>query len=141
MVKLKAANRSGFLRRGVLLLGVFLVIASAGLAFAATQKGDGDIQEVVVTMENFAFKPESYVVTAGEKIRFVVKNPSRGFHTFTVMRSAEDRESPLVDLDAPPGQDQVVELEMPSEETTLFLVCVPHEFLGMVGEIVVSAKP
>lgn len=134
-------RRNGLPRGVPWLVAVCLVVALAGWAFAESEEAGEDSNDVVVTMENFAFKPERYVVMPGEKIRFQVKNPSTGYHTFTIMRSSEDRDNPLVDADAPPGEDQVIELTMPEEETTLFLVCVPHEFLGMVGEIVVTPNP
>lgn len=102
-------------------------------------EGEGAVRDVVVEMSNFAFSPSEIVVAPGERIRFLIKNPSSGYHTFTVAHSKAELDKPLVDADAPPRQDQVVEMTMPSEEITLYLVCLPHESLGMVGSIVVSA--
>lgn len=121
-------------------LAVFALWA-APLLVAAQGEGAGGapVRDVVVEMSNFAFSPSEIVVAPGERIRFLIKNPSSGYHTFTVARSQQDLDDPLVDADAPPRQDLAVEMTMPSEEITLYLVCLPHESLGMVGSIVVSA--
>jgi len=118
-----------------------LMLVAAGVWATAAEPEESAQGEVTVTALNFAFEPSTVVVKAGEKIRFQVKNPSSGYHTFTVYRSSKDRENALVDADVPPRQDQVIELEMPDEEITLYLVCLPHESLGMVGSIVVKANP
>ncbi len=120
--------------------------------------GAGDVdaeedpdREIVVDMHDNYFASEDALeealeedefviqVEPGEEINFIVRNVGDIHHTFTIYHSPDDREEPLADVGLDGGEEETVTVTMPDEETELYLVCLPHENIDMVGEIVVTA--
>ena len=72
---------------------------------------------LTVTIKDFAFSEETYVVPADEAATIVVRNSDAFVHTFTVPELG-------IDEVVPPGGDAVVELTAPAGTHTLY--CKPH---------------
>lgn len=99
-------------------------------ATATTASAPSAAAAVTVTMKDpapYLFEPKRIEVTEGQAIKLVA---GKEFHTFTVK-----------DL----GIDQIMaaganaEVKVPKgKKGTFKLVCLPHESLGMVGEVVVK---
>lgn|GEM_PF-606018 len=94
-------------------------------------------REIVVDMLNFYFEPSEIQVEPGEEVTFIVNNPSTAFHTFTIYHSRTDRTDPIVNISLSGGGQEQVTVTMPEEEKTLYLVCLPHEGIDMVGSVIV----
>ncbi|MGM0415144.1 MAG: DUF3179 domain-containing (seleno)protein [Bacillota bacterium] len=95
-------------------------------------------REIVVDMLNFYFEPSEIQVEPGEEVSFIVNNPSNAFHTFTIYHSRTDRAEPIVNISLSGGEKEQVTVTMPVEEKTLYLVCLPHEGIDMVGSIIIG---
>lgn len=95
-------------------------------------------REIIVDMLNFYFEPAEIQVEPGEEVTFIVNNPSTAFHTFTIYHSRTDRAEPIVNISLSGGGKEEVTVRMPEEEKVLYLVCLPHEGIDMVGSIIVG---
>ena len=95
-------------------------------------------REIVVDMLNFYFEPSEIKVEPGEEVTFNVNNPSTAFHTFTIYHSRTDRTDPIVNISLSGGGKEQITVTMPEEEKVLYLVCLPHEGIDMVGSIIVG---
>lgn len=100
-----------------------------------------EAREIIVETHNFYFEPEVINVEPGEEIKFTVKNPSSAFHTFTVYHSRTEREEAVVDISLSAGEEKSVTVTMPDEEQELYLVCLPHEGVEMIGSIIAGELP
>jgi plastocyanin len=104
----------------------------------ATAAAPDDVRLILVTLtSDLAFKPGFIDVTAGEKVRFVLKNEAGFFHTFTIATSS-GKEEILVDVPLNGGEENTVDLTIPEGTGDLYLFCKPHEFAGMVAMIVID---
>jgi plastocyanin len=84
---------------------------------------------VTVTMKEgpYAFGPKAITVSAGSTLKLV---GGKEFHTFTVKD---------LGIDQIMQAGQTVEVKVPTGKTGTFkLVCLPHEAVGMVGEVIVK---
>ena len=78
---------------------------------------------------SYDFIPDEFAFSVGDKISFTLKSETE-FHTFTI---------PALEIDeAVDGGEQQQYTFTFEEAGTYQLICVPHEALGMVGEIVVQ---
>jgi len=104
----------------------------------ATAAVPDDVRLIPVTLtSDLSFKPGFIDVTAGEKVRFVLKNEAGFFHTFTIATSSGKKKI-LVDVPLNGGEENTVDLTIPEGTGDLYLFCKPHEFAGMVAMIVVD---
>ena len=96
-----------------------------------TPQGHTEICEVDIKLtENpYTFQPDAFVFKGCTTYRLTFNAP-REFHTFTV-------EGLGLDVFINTGDPVVVEFT-PEKEGTFELVCIPHEALGMVGEVQVE---
>lgn len=117
------------------LLTLFLLISAAVPAAA-----EETVREIHVEVRNFSFVPDVINVTPGEKVRFVVRNTSNAYHTFTLALSPQNRESPLADLALQAGQTGSASVIIPSNATGLYLFCRPHELVPMIAKVSVSGQ-
>ena len=123
---------------GALTIATFLVLAACGGANEAspapstgsTTAGDtsGTTIEVTLRERPFRFIPPDSTFEVGKTYTLVLKSVS-AFHTFTVGD---------LGIDIPVnGGETVTQTFTPTKSGTFRLICIPHESLGMVGEIVV----
>ncbi|TDO73750.1 plastocyanin [Halanaerobium saccharolyticum] len=97
-----------------------------------------NIKVIEVDTLNFVFDPEIIRLNPGEKVKFIVSNPSSAFHTFTIYHSKSERKNPIVNISLSSGDEKTETVTMPDEEKILYLVCLPHEGIGMVGQVIVG---
>ncbi len=76
----------------------------------------------------YEFRPSEFTFTTGQTVEFVLRSESE-FHTFTV--DALD-----IDVSVEGGQTQRFTHTF-NQAGTFELICIPHESLGMVGQITV----
>ena len=77
----------------------------------------------------YKFDPAKFSFSAGQEVTFVLTSESE-FHTFTVEE---------LDTDVSVDARETVGLTYTFDKAgTYKLICIPHEALGMVGEIVVQ---
>ena len=95
-------------------------------------------REIVVDMLNYYFEPSEIQVEPGEEVTFIVNNPSTAYHTFTIYHSKTDRAEPIVNISLSGGEKEEVTVRMPEEEKLLYLVCLPHEGIDMIGSVIVG---
>ena len=88
-----------------------------------------DITVKLVDGPNYAFDPKRIELTAGTTYTIHVK-AAKEFHTFTSSSLGFDQIMPA-------GADATVKVT-PSKKGTFKFVCLPHESLGMTGEIIVK---
>lgn len=106
----------------------------------ATSAVPDDVRVIPVTLTgDLAFKPGFIEVSAGEKVRFVLKNEASFFHTFTIATSS-GKEEILVDVPLNGGEERTADLTIPEGAGNLYLFCKPHEFTGMVATILVDGN-
>ena len=96
------------------------------------------IKVIEVDTLNFVFNPEIIRLNPGEKVKFIVSNPSSAFHTFTIYHSKSERKNPIVNISLSSGDEKTETVTMPDQEKILYLVCLPHEGIGMVGQVIVG---
>ena len=79
--------------------------------------------------ENYVYEPADLLFSVGEKITFKIYSETE-FHTFTI-----DELDIYETADAGESYEFTVTFETPG---TYKLYCVPHETLGMIGEVTVQ---
>ena len=77
----------------------------------------------------YEFDPARLTFNVGQEVTFAVSSETE-FHTFTV-------DELDLDVEMDPGETKIFTFTF-SEAGTYELICIPHETLGMVGEIVVQ---
>lgn len=138
----------------ILVLILVPVLALSLTAQAYSQEGNAENddeeeydREIVVDMHDNYFEPDEIQVEPGEVIAFLVRNEGNLNHTFTVYLPADEdddedyREEPFINVELAGGEEETVIAEMPEDESTLYFVCLPHEGIGMDGEIIVTEDP
>ena len=121
----------------LLILGMLLMLAGTVYAEEDTT-AEEKIRVIKVDTLNFVFEPEIIKVNPGEKVQFVISNPSSAFHTFTIYHSKSERKNPIVNISLSSGDEKTKTVTMPNEEKILYLVCLPHEGIDMIGQIIVG---
>ena len=116
----------------------FLLIIGVILILSGSVYAEEDIKVIEVDTLNFVFDPEIIRLNPGEKVKFVVSNPSSAFHTFTIYHSKSERKNPIVNISLSSGDEKTETVTMPDQEKILYLVCLPHEGIGMVGQVIVG---
>jgi plastocyanin len=121
----------------LLILGMLLMVV--GIVYAEEDMtAEEQIRVIKVDTLNFVFEPEIIKVNPGEKVKFVVNNPSSAFHTFTIYHSKSERQNPIVNISISSGEEKTETVIMPNEEKILYLVCLPHEGIDMIGQVIVG---
>jgi plastocyanin len=129
-------------KKNIFMLTVILVFLTAVLSFSLMAEETeelAELREIEVILNNFDFVPEQINVEPGEKIRFKLINPSSAYHTFTIYNSKTDREEAVVNIALSSGEEKEVVVQMPTNDTELYLVCLPHEGIEMTGKVIVGA--
>lgn len=91
---------------------------------------------IKVTASAYQFTPNAFNLKVGQAVTFVVTSADI-YHTFTVKQS-ENAAGNLFSLEIQPGKTATFTFT-PTQPGDLFLYCIPHRALGMVGAIHVSA--
>jgi plastocyanin len=129
-------------KKNIFMLTAILFVLAAVFSFSLMAEEKEELAEfriIEVVMNNFDFVPEQINVEPGEKIRFKLINPSSAYHTFTIYNSKTDREEAVVNIALSSGEEKEVVVQMPTNDTELYLVCLPHEGIKMTGKVIVGA--
>ena len=128
-------------RRMVLRVGGAALAALATGALAACGGGDASGAEIEMT-NDMVFKPATLTIKTGEKVTW--KNKDSMVHTVTA-DPALPRDPSLIELPAgvepfhsgniTNGQSWSMTFTVPGRYR---YVCLPHELVGMVGEVIVE---
>lgn len=121
----------------LLIIGGILIMSGSVYA-EEDMTAEENIKVIEVDTLNFVFDPEIIRLNPGEKVKFIVSNPSSAFHTFTIYHSKSERKNPIVNISLSSGDEKTETVTMPDEEKILYLVCLPHEGIGMVGQVIVG---
>ena len=123
----------------ILTTALFLISVIFSFSVLADQtESPAELRTIAVVMNNFDFVPNQINVDPGERVRFKLTNPSSAYHTFTIYNSKSDREKAVVNAALSAGEEKEVVVQMPDNETELYLVCLPHEGLEMTGKVIVG---
>ena len=95
----------------------------------ATGGGDGIPINVINRTNPYVFEPKDFDFKVGTTYTLTIEGQDE-FHTFTV-------DSLGIDISINAGETVTFEFT-PTQAGTFKLVCIPHEALGMVGEVRVS---
>lgn len=121
------------------LLIIGIVVMVTGSVYAEEDMtAEENIKVIEVDTLNFVFNPEIIRLNPGEKVKFIVRNPSSAFHTLTIYHSKSERKNPIVNISLSSGDEKTETVTMPDQEKILYLVCLPHEGIGMVGQVIVG---
>lgn len=121
---------------------VSLLLAACG------QKGPST--SINVTLTDFQFQPNQFVVPAGQEISITAVNTGAVVHNFVIMKLGVDVGATLEDDDIPniywevelvPGADVATSFTAPSEPGEYQVICRTegHIASGMVGKLIVVA--
>lgn len=128
----------------VLILILSLTISSCG--------GNGPTTELNVTLTDFQFTPNDFIVPAGQEITLNATNTGVVVHNFVIMKlgttagaSFEEEDEGNVywqEQDIPSGGDISVTFTAPTEPGEYEVICRTdgHIASGMVGKLVVVAE-
>lgn len=132
-------SRRHLLRAG----GAFL----AGLSFAGTAAGEGEVAEIVMRGNadgsRVWFDPLGLLLRPGQRVRWINRDPGNS-HTSTAYHPASDGRPLRMPAAAAPWDSGYL---LPDEQFELVLeapgvydyFCLPHEHAGMLGRLVVLA--
>lgn len=134
------------MKRFLCLLSVLLTVALASCG------GGGPTTTLNVTMTDFQFTPNQYIVPAGQEITLNVVNTGAVVHNFVIMKLGttagptyeEEEDDPNVywdERDIQPGGDINVTFTAPTEPGEYEVVCRTdgHIASGMIGKLTVVA--
>jgi uncharacterized cupredoxin-like copper-binding protein len=98
-------------------------------------------REIAVALTEYAFVPATIEVSAGERVRLVVRNIGRLEHDFAA--DQRGRALGLSGVHLAPGASANVDWTAPADPTELRIICSVsgHEALGMVARLVVLPRP
>jgi uncharacterized cupredoxin-like copper-binding protein len=131
----------------------FLVLVMAALLLALSACGGGQKASTTfnVTLSDFKFTPDTFVVPAGKEITFNLKNEGAVKHEFVIMKlgtnvgehfGAEDEDNIYWEVEVDKGESKSATFTAPSDPGEYQVVCgvEGHFEAGMVGKLVV-VKP
>lgn len=97
-------------------------------------------REIVIGMTEYAFLPSTIEVTAGERVRLVVRNTGRLEHD--LVAGDRGRALGLTPVHLAPGTTASQDWTAPSEPVELRITCtvLGHEALGMVARLIVRPR-
>lgn len=121
----------------LLILGIIFIMTGA-VYTEEDMTAEENIKVIEVDTLNFVFEPEIIRLDPGEKVKFIVSNSSSAFHTFTIYHSKSERKNPIVNISLSSGDEKTETVTMLDEEKIIYLVCLPHEGIGMVGQVIVG---
>jgi plastocyanin len=91
--------------------------------------GGGEVVQVTLTESPYAFSPSKLSLQSGKSYTLQFNAPKE-FHTFTVVG---------LGIDIFINANEAVKADVTPTKTGAFkLICVPHEALGMTGDVTVS---
>jgi plastocyanin len=115
-----------------LLIGISLEETHATTPRPTTPTQTSDIFNITLTENPYTFQPDGFDFKVGMTYVLAFDVPGE-FHTFTVKELDID-----IFINAGESVQEVVAFD---QEGTFELVCIPHEALGMVGEVRVGLGP
>jgi uncharacterized cupredoxin-like copper-binding protein len=131
----------------------FLVLVMAALLLALSACGGGQKASTTlnVTLSDFKFTPDTFVVPAGKEITLNLKNEGAVEHEFVIMKlgtnvgehfGPEDEDNIYWEVEVDKGESKSATFTAPSDPGEYQVVCgIPGHFeAGMVGKLVV-VKP
>ena len=126
---------------GLTLLGMLLIALAAacsGGTIGGTKAPAGSNsggKAFNVTATEFAFKPNLFEGTVGQKMTFKVTNQGTVEHTFIIL--SPDGSQELAKLSTQPGETKTLDFT-PTTATTYSIVCniAGHKEAGMTGQLV-----
>ncbi|MEW6083023.1 MAG: cupredoxin domain-containing protein [Chloroflexota bacterium] len=112
--------------------------------------GKGPTTDIKVTLGDFQFTPNEFIVPAGQEISLTAVNNGAVVHNFVIMKIGTDAGAAFEDEDVPniywevelvPGADVVTSFTAPSEPGEYQVICRTegHIASGMVGKLIVVA--
>lgn len=112
----------------ILLIAILFVFAACGGDEKDAGTGGEDLPSSAphIAMVDNEFDPSTVSATAGETVSIHLQNDGANAHTFT-------SEELGVDVTLDPGQTEVVEVDVPDEETEF--ACNFHGSSGMTGTL------
>jgi uncharacterized cupredoxin-like copper-binding protein len=132
----------------------FIFAAINLFAFLAACSGPkGPSKSLDVTMTDFAFLPNTFIVPAGEQISFSATNNGAVTHSFIIMKSGVQVMSHFTDKDKPniyweveqiaPGQSVRGMFTSPYDPGQYQIICgvAGHFEAGMVAKLTVVKQP
>ncbi len=128
-----------------------LVMTALLLALSACGRGQNASTTLDVTLSDFKFTPDTFVVPAGKEITLNLKNEGTVEHEFVIMKlgttvgehfGPEDEDNIYWEVETAEGESKTVTFIAPSEPGEYQVVCgiEGHLEAGMVGKLVV-VKP
>lgn len=125
-----------------------LMVVSLGLAGCARATG-GASTALSVELTDFAFKPATFTVPAGQEITVTVTNKGATVHEFVIMKTGIKVTPPFGDKDegniyweiddVQPGQTKTGKFTAPGPGTYQIVCGTPrHIEMGMVGTLAVT---
>jgi len=127
---------------GWLILWLSFLLAACGEKSATTN--------LEVSMTDFAYMPNSFIVPAGEEITLKLQNDGAVAHEFVIMKygtevgadfGAEDKENIYWQIQLASAESMTTTFIAPSDPGEYQIVCnIPGHFMaGMVGKLTVVA--
>ena len=128
----------------------FLFLLIFSVILAACGEGSAPSTTIDITMTDFQFTPNSFIVPAGEEITVSAVNNGAVIHNFVIMNlgttagdSWEDDDIPNIywELEIQPGGDASATFTAPAEPGEYQVVCrTPgHILSGMIAKLTVVA--
>jgi uncharacterized cupredoxin-like copper-binding protein len=136
------------MKKSVLL---FVCLISLALFLSACGGSGGASTNLVVTLTDFHFTPDSYTVPAGKEITLNAVNNGAVQHEFVIFKLGanagdkfgdEDEANIYWEVEVLPGESKTVTFTAPTEPGEYYLTCgIPgHLEAGMNGKLTVVAQ-
>ncbi len=129
-----------------LILSVWIIMIS--MLLASCGRAPAPTTEIDLTLTDFQFSPNSFMVPAGQEITIKSKNSGAVTHNFTIMNVGKTAGSEFGDedlpniywkLEIPPGGDSSTTFTAPDQPGVYEIICsIPgHIQAGMLGKMTV----
>jgi uncharacterized cupredoxin-like copper-binding protein len=134
------------MKKSVVIFSLFLVVSL--LLVACTSGGSGSNATLNVAMTEFQYTPNTWTVSAGQKVTINLTNQGTLAHTWTIMSepisgsyaSADQSDIFFTSPAVPAGTSQTVTFTAPTTPGTYQVICTQpgHFEAGMEGELTVK---